>query len=158
MEPVMSQKWLIAEYCDGSFYMGWHLYLREHREIGRRNADNSWGWIKWTEKDGQHPARHVFDDMGIKILGDGTCDHQGVAEFAARNKFNGESIGDKSRGGIMVVVDRYGQITGSYPVFCAWCGCQTGETTVPNSHGICEACLVKVLAEFDGPVSGGINE
>ena len=42
-----------------------------------------------------------------------------------------------------------------YPVFCAWCGIQIGEATVPHSHGICEACLEKVMAEFDGPASGG---
>ena len=47
-----------------------------------------------------------------------------------------------------------------YPVFCAWCGCQTGETTVPNSHGICELCLAAVKAELRGnmindPASGG---
>jgi photoactive yellow protein len=28
----------------------------------------------------------------------------------------------------------------SYPVLCAWCGVQTGQGSVPNSHSICRPC------------------
>lgn len=36
---------LIAEYCGGQFYMGWHLYYRQ-RADGSRNDDGEWGWIR----------------------------------------------------------------------------------------------------------------
>lgn len=34
---------VLAAYCPGPFYMGWHLYLREKAD-GRRNSDGGWGW------------------------------------------------------------------------------------------------------------------
>ncbi len=38
-------KTLIAEYNPATFYMGWHLYLRD-RTDGSRNDDGEWGWIR----------------------------------------------------------------------------------------------------------------
>lgn len=36
---------ILAEYCHGPFYMGWHLYVRE-RTDGIPNADGGWGWCQ----------------------------------------------------------------------------------------------------------------
>ena len=55
--------------------------------------------------------RQGFDVIGITICGDGTCDDDGYAEFAHRFPFKGERIGGKIRGGIMVVVNEYGEIS-----------------------------------------------
>lgn len=98
---MLQKLWLIAEYCRGPFYMGWHLYLRENREMQQRNADGSWGWIRWHRAD-KHPVQDILDDLGIVMNGDGTCDDDGYAEIARRFPFTGEIIGGKTRGGILV--------------------------------------------------------
>ena len=43
----MVAKYLIAEYCEGPFYMGWWLYLRD-RNDGSQNDDkwDRWGWLR----------------------------------------------------------------------------------------------------------------
>ena|GEM_PF-4808010 len=43
--PKGSLRTLVAEYCPGPFYMGWHLYERERRD--RRNHDYGWGWLNY---------------------------------------------------------------------------------------------------------------
>jgi len=47
-EPYLT---VLAEWCDGPFYMGWHLYLREHCD-GRRNRDGDWGWLRGAGQEG----------------------------------------------------------------------------------------------------------
>ena len=39
------RKYLIAEYCEGPFFMGWWLYERD-RNDGSPNDDNRWGWLR----------------------------------------------------------------------------------------------------------------
>lgn len=94
----MEKRFLLAEYCSASFYMGWHLYLRDTKEKGRCNKDGAWGWLRGINRS--NPAQQVFDELGIEIKGDGTCDDDGIAEIARRFP-----------GGIEVDVDYYGRIT-----------------------------------------------
>ena len=89
-------KYLIAEYCRGPFYMGWHLYLRENRAF-RRNADGNWGWIR------KYPEIISYlEPLGINIRGDGTCDDDGIAEFAKRYPIKGRRCGGKLRGCLQI--------------------------------------------------------
>jgi len=98
---------LIAEYCEGPFYMGWHLYLRENR-VFRRNLDGGWGWIRRIETDS---AVAVFlSSIGITISGDGTCDYDGIAELSRRYPIKGRRRGGRLRGCIEVQVGKDGAI------------------------------------------------
>ena len=101
--------YLIAEYCPGPFYMGWHLYIRESKEKQKPNADGRWGWIRHSQiVNDSNPAQAVLDELGIKIYGDGSCDYDGIAEIARRFPIPRERIGGKPRGCIEVEVDKYG--------------------------------------------------
>ena len=101
---------LIAEYCRGSFYMGWHLYLRENKAKHHRNADGGWGWIRHIGKYST-AADPVLKELGIMIRGDGTCDDDGIAEMARRYPIPRERIGGKPRGCIEVIVDENGRLS-----------------------------------------------
>jgi len=35
-----------------------------------------------------------------------------------------------------------------YPVVCAWCGKIVGYSELDHSHGICQSCSDKLLAEM----------
>ena len=43
----MANRYCLAEYCAGDFYMGWWLYERETND-GRRSRtnDDPWGWMR----------------------------------------------------------------------------------------------------------------
>ncbi|HEA67791.1 MAG TPA: hypothetical protein ENI07_13355 [Desulfobacterales bacterium] len=104
--------YLVAEYCRGPFYMGWHLYLRENRAM-KRNQDGSWGWIRRVRGiygDPDHPVKFFLSSIGITIRGDGTCDDDGIAEFATQYPIEGRRAGGKLRGCIGVDVDEFGKI------------------------------------------------
>lgn len=101
--------YLIAEYCPGPFYMGWHLYLRENR-VFKRNRDGGWGWIRNSSFTREFRAIPFLKTLGITIEGDGTCDHDGVAEIARRYPIKGRRCGGKRRGCIEVDVDEWGNI------------------------------------------------
>lgn len=100
---------LIAEYCTGPFYMGWHLYLRESKGRQKRNADGEWGWLRRTHNktDSAHACLAM---LGITIEGDGSCDYDGYAEIARRFPIPRQRIGGKPRGCIPVKVDEWGKI------------------------------------------------
>jgi hypothetical protein len=44
-KQIMADKFLIAEYCPGPFYMGWWLYLRDTND-GKQNDMDGWGWLR----------------------------------------------------------------------------------------------------------------
>ena len=98
---------LVAEYCRGPFYMGWHLYLRENRAM-KRNNNGGWGWIRRVH---EHPVMKFLSSIGIIIVGDGTCDDDGIAEFAKRYPVKGRKAGDKTRGCIAVEIDDFGAMS-----------------------------------------------
>lgn len=98
---------LIAEHCSGEFYMGWHLYLRDYRSF-RRNKDGSSGWIRRPKN---HAANDFLKSIGITIKGDGTCDDDGIAEFANRYPFKGRKCGGKPRGCLEVIVNEFGGLS-----------------------------------------------
>ena len=102
-------KFLIAEHCNASIYMGWHLYLRDHKEKQKRNDDGDWGWIRGLAR-GRLPEsiKEILDHLGIVIRGDGTCDDDGVAEIARRFPIPRERVGGKPRGCIPLEVDENG--------------------------------------------------
>lgn len=100
---------LISEYCGGTFYSGWHLYLRESAERQKRNSDGDWGWLRrdWHEKHA-----HVFlATIGIILKGDGSCENDAYAEMAARFPIPRQRIWGKPRGCIPVNVGEFGEIT-----------------------------------------------
>lgn len=86
--------------------MGWHLYLRENRAF-KLNENGSWGWISDFR---EHPVEAFLSSIGITIKGDGTCDDDGIAEFAKRYPVRGRRAGKKLRGCIEVEVDKFGEI------------------------------------------------
>ena len=87
--------------------MGWHLYLRDYRAF-RRNKDSSWGWIRMRGGSWMQPRVIEFlSSIGIEILGDGTCDHDGIKEFAKRYPIKGRRCGGKWRGCLEVEVDEF---------------------------------------------------
>lgn len=90
------KKYLIAEYCRGPFYMGWHLYLRDSAEKNKRNVDGSWGWIRRPEED--EFVQDYLGSLGITIRGDGTCDDDGIAQFARQFPLPRQRVGGKCRG------------------------------------------------------------
>jgi hypothetical protein len=92
-------RWLIAERCDAVVYSGWHVYLRDSVELGQRNADGSWGWLR----RGHHLLSFVHALLGtLGILmrpgSDGSCDGDGYEALARRFP-----LGD-ARGGVAVVM------------------------------------------------------
>ena len=87
--------------------MGWHIYLRDHRSF-RRNKDSSWGWIRRPK---EHAVDAFLTSIGITIKGDGTCDYDGIAEFAKRYPIKGRKCGGEIRGGVEVVVDSDGNLS-----------------------------------------------
>ncbi|GAG99174.1 unnamed protein product [marine sediment metagenome] len=98
---------LVAEYCRGPFYMGWHLYLRENR-VFMQNLDGGWGWIRRVCEDSTVMA--LLSSIGITISGDGTCDDGGIAELARQYPVKGRRCGGKLRGCIEVEVGEFGKI------------------------------------------------
>ena len=100
--------YLIAEYCKGPFYMGWHLYLRDYRAF-RRNKDDSWGWIRSPQLKLEIVS--FLESLGIKIEGDGTSYYDGIAEIARRYPIKkGRRCGGEYRGCLEVDVDEDGEI------------------------------------------------
>lgn len=97
---------LVAEYCKGPFYMGWHLYLRENRDF-RRNKSGNWGWIRNLH---EHPVKDFLSSIGITIRGDGTCEDDGVAQFAAKYPAKGCKLSGKTRGCVGISVNKSGKI------------------------------------------------
>ena len=99
--------YLIAEYCRGPFYMGWHLYLRENRTF-KRNQDGRWGWIRRPREHTE--TMSLLSSIGITITGDGTCDDDGIAEFARRYPIKGRRCGGKLRGCLEIEIDEFDEI------------------------------------------------
>jgi hypothetical protein len=94
---------LIAEYCDSNFYMGWHLYFRDNK-LFKRNNDGGWGWINRPRENLE--IMEFMASLGITIKGDGTCDDDGISEFAKRFPLKGRKCGGKIRGGVEInIVD-----------------------------------------------------
>lgn len=91
--------YLIAEHNDGLYYTGWHLYYRENKSF-KRNSDGDWGWIRRPREN--TAVTDFFSSFGIFIKGDGSCDYDGIAEFAERFPLNGEKCGGKVRGGVEI--------------------------------------------------------
>lgn len=107
----MTHMYLIAEYCNAQFYTGWHLYLRDNNNRQQRNADGEWGWIRgFGRRDSNGPVRKFLASLGIQIRGDGTCDNDGIAEFAKRFSLGRQRIGGKPRGCLEVTVGEWGEI------------------------------------------------
>lgn len=104
------RQFLVAEYCPGPFYWGWHLYLRESRDKRTRNRDGGWGWIMRPEND-IHGIPAVLAQLGIVIRGDGTMDNDGIHEIAKRWPVAHERIGRKPRGCVPVDVDDDGHVS-----------------------------------------------
>ncbi len=98
----MKPYWLIAEYCRGPFYMGWHLYLRESTDFHTRNKNGSWGWVRGKLKESD--AGKFLKGLGFPITGDGSTDADGIAKFAAKYPIEGKA-GGKPRGGLKVLSD-----------------------------------------------------
>lgn len=96
-------RYLIAEYCGGTFYMGWHLYLRDSRERQKRNADGSWGWLRAFPRHVPNFVKRIFDTLSIELRGDGTCDGAGISQIADRFPMGRQRIWGKRRGCIPVV-------------------------------------------------------
>ena len=102
---------LVAEYCRGPFYMGWHLYLRENT-APKRNSDGGWGWVRGM----RYPIGTAYSVVkflkliGITISGDGTTDDAGIAEFARRYPVKGRRVGGRLRGRLEVKIDKYDEI------------------------------------------------
>jgi hypothetical protein len=117
MDKTKDRYFLIAEYCDASFYMGWHLYLRDNQEVQKRNHDGTWGWLRCVHRQGKNPVQHIFDELEIEIKGDGTCDYDGIAEMARRFPMpKKQTVGGRQRGCVEVDVDRYGRIALHVPL------------------------------------------
>lgn len=51
---------VLAEFCDGPFYGGWHIYLRESTN-GSRNGDGDWGWERRAGQEGCRVHKLVAD-------------------------------------------------------------------------------------------------
>jgi hypothetical protein len=87
--------------------MGWHLYLRDYRPF-RPNKNGSWGWQRRVRENSQ--VMSLLASIGITITGDGTCDHDGIADLAGKYPIKGRKAGGRLRGCIEVNVDEYGRI------------------------------------------------
>jgi len=101
------KRFLIAEFCDAVFYNGWHFYLRDSKRKNQPNRDGGWGWILRPD-DPLSPIRELLDELGVVIRGDGTCDHDGIAEFARRFPMR-STTGRRRRGCLEVEIDRFGR-------------------------------------------------
>jgi len=57
----MKRVYLLAEYCPGPFYMGWHLYLRD-RNDGSPNDErwDGWGWLRMGGAYTELASLHAF--------------------------------------------------------------------------------------------------
>ena len=110
VKKIMNERpyYLIAEYCRGPFYMGWHLYLRESMDKNKRNSNGSWGWIRRPKEN--KTVIEFLNGMGITIQGDGTCDYDGIADIAKRHAIPRQRIGGRPRGCIIIDIDDKGQI------------------------------------------------
>ena len=62
-----------------------------------------WPWM-------QPRVLEFLSSIGIEIRGDGTCEDDGIAEFARRYPIKGRRCGGKRRGCIEVVVDKFNDI------------------------------------------------
>ena len=51
-----------------------------------------------------------LSSFNIAIEGDGTCDYDGIAEFARRYPIKGRRCGGKVRGCLEVEIDEFGEI------------------------------------------------
>ena len=107
---IVRRRFLIAEYCDHEIYEGWHLYIRESKSKQQPNSDGRWGWIRQIGRH-RNPAQDVLESLGIVMTGDGTCDHDGVAEIARRFPIPRERVGGQPRGCIEVEIDDYWRMT-----------------------------------------------
>jgi hypothetical protein len=105
VQCVVTRRFLIAEYCDADFYMGWHFYLRESKLKNQPNQDG-WGWVR-RPGNVLSPIRDLLAELGIVISGDGTLDSDGIAEFARRYPMRSK-VGGKNRGCLEVEIDDYG--------------------------------------------------
>jgi len=101
-------KFLVAEYCRGPFFMGWHLYLRDSKKF-QLNDDGEWGWVRRVFEN--KPVMKFMASLGFPITGDGTCDDDGIAEFAKRYPEN-RVVGARQCGYPAVDVDKHGNIEG----------------------------------------------
>lgn len=109
----MKTMYLVAEYCPGPFYMGWHLYLRESPARRQRNADGEWGWLRRASTRTSN-ARDVLRELGITDwVGDETTDAGAYAEFARRFPDGRKRVGGKPRGIVAVHVAADGTIVGA---------------------------------------------
>ena len=52
-----------------------------------------------------------LSSIGIEIKSDGTCDDDGIAEFARRYPIHGRCCGGKKRGCVEVEIDEFDEIT-----------------------------------------------
>lgn len=100
--------YLIAEYCNAAFYTGWHLYIRDNNERQKTNADGDWGWIRRLNEATR--VLTFLQALGITIKGDGTCDDDGVGEFAKRFRLGRQRIGGKPRGCMEILIAEDGSI------------------------------------------------
>ena len=91
--------YLITEYCSALLYTGWHLYYRESN-LFKQNSDGGWGWIRRPHEN--IAITTFFSSLDIIIKGDGTCDDDGIAEFAKRFPLKGKKSGGKIRGGVEI--------------------------------------------------------
>ena len=51
-----------------------------------------------------------LSSLGIEMHGDGTCDDDGIAEFARRYPIHGRRCGGKKRGCVEVEIDEFDEI------------------------------------------------
>jgi hypothetical protein len=105
----MREMFLISEYCEGPFFMGWHLYLRDNKGRQQPNAGGGWGWLRRSDC-ATTQAHEFLRRIGITLKGDNSCDDGGYAELARRFPIPRQRIGRKPRGCIAVVVDEWGCI------------------------------------------------
>ena len=45
--------------------------------------------------------------------------------------------------------DRISRLYRTFPVYCSWCGAQTGHARIEHSHGICPPCKTKWNTDMD---------
>jgi len=99
---------LVAEHCEGPFYMGWHLYFRDSEKF-QLNKDGGWGWVRRVFEN--KPVLKFMASIDCPITSDGTCGDDGIAKFA--KKYPGDrKAGGRKCGCLVVDVDKYGNIKG----------------------------------------------
>lgn len=107
---LQCRKFLIAEYCGAYLFTGWHFYVRDSKRKNKRNDDGSWGWVRRLN-DHSSSVKAVMGELGIRLIGDGTCDDDGIAEFVKRFPMPRQRIWGRPRGCIEINVTRCGTIT-----------------------------------------------